>query len=88
MAWLTPRGVGIYVDTLYYVSSARNLLAGIGMGRVTGLGDFKPMTHYPPFYSLLLAFFRLFGLHELTTARWVSILAFGLIIILVGLLIY
>jgi len=58
------------------------------MGRVTGLGDFKPMTHYPPFYSLFLAFFRLLGVHELATARWVSILAFGLIIVLVGLLIY
>jgi 4-amino-4-deoxy-L-arabinose transferase-like glycosyltransferase len=88
LAWLTPFGVGIYVDTLYYVSSARNLIAGIGMGRVTGLGTFKPMTHYPPFYSQVLAFFHLLGVNELSTARWISILAFGLTIILVGLIVY
>src|SRR4030042_5430305 len=88
MGWLTPFGVGIYVDSLYYISSARNLIAGIGMGRVTGLGIFKPMTHYPPLYSLVLAFFDLLGIHELTTARWVSLLAFGLTIILVGLIVY
>jgi 4-amino-4-deoxy-L-arabinose transferase-like glycosyltransferase len=88
MHWLTPFGVGIYVDTLYYVSSAHNLLAGIGLGRVTGLGDFKPMTHYPPFYSYILALFRLLGLPELTTARWVSIIGFSLSIILIGLIVY
>ena len=88
MGWLTPFGVGIYVNSLYYISSARNLVAGIGMGRVTGLGDFKPMTHYPPFYSLVLAFFHLLRLPELTTARWISILAFGLSIVLVGLIVY
>jgi 4-amino-4-deoxy-L-arabinose transferase-like glycosyltransferase len=88
MGWLTPFGVGIYVDSLYYISSARNLIAGIGMGRVTGLGDFKPMTHYPPFYSIVSAFFHMLGLPELTTARWISILSFGLSIVLVGLIIY
>jgi 4-amino-4-deoxy-L-arabinose transferase-like glycosyltransferase len=88
MAWLTPYGVGIYVDSLSYIASARNLLAGIGMGRVTGLGDFKPMTHYPPFYSLILAFFHLLGLPELTTARWLSIVAFGLAIVLASVIVY
>jgi 4-amino-4-deoxy-L-arabinose transferase-like glycosyltransferase len=88
MGYLTPFGVGIYVDSLYYVSSARNLIAGIGMGRVTGLGTIKPTTAFPPFYSLVLSFFHLLGLDELTTARWISILAFGLTIILVGLIVY
>jgi 4-amino-4-deoxy-L-arabinose transferase-like glycosyltransferase len=88
VGWLTPFGVGIYVDSLYYVSSARNLVAGLGLGRLTGLGDFKPMTHYPPFYSSVLAFFHLLGLPELTTARWLSMLAFGLSIILAGLIVY
>jgi hypothetical protein len=67
MGWLTPFGVGIYVDSLYYVSSARNLIAGFGMGRITGLGIFKPMTHYPPFFSIVLAIGRLLGLPELTS---------------------
>jgi 4-amino-4-deoxy-L-arabinose transferase-like glycosyltransferase len=88
MAWLTPHGVGIYVDSLSYVSSARNLVAGFGMGRLTGLGVLKPMTHYPPFYSLVLAFFHLLGSPELSTARWLSSLAFGFTIVLAGLIIF
>jgi 4-amino-4-deoxy-L-arabinose transferase-like glycosyltransferase len=88
MGWLTPFGVGIYVDSLYYISSARNLVAGLGMGRLTGLGDFKPMTHYPPFYSSVLSFFHLLGLSELTTARWLCMLAFGFSIVLAGLIVY
>ncbi len=88
MGWLTPFGVGIYVDSLSYVSSARNLVAGLGMGRLTGLGDFKPMTHYPPLYSSVLAFFHLLGSPELTTARWLSMLAFGLSIVLAGFIVF
>ena len=88
MGWLTPFGVGIYVDSLYYVTSARNLVAGIGMGRVTGLGDFKPMTQAAPFYPLVLAFYHLLGLPELTSARWISILSFGFTIVLAGLIVY
>jgi hypothetical protein len=88
MSWLTPFGVGIFVDTLYYVSAARNLAAGIGMGRITGLGNFKPITAFPPFYSYVLAFFHLLKVTELTTARWISILAFGFSIILVGLIVF
>ena len=88
MAWLTPYGVGIYVDSLSYITSARNLISGIGMGRMTGLGVFKPMTHYPPFYSLVLAFLDICGIPSLDAARWVSIAAFAGTIFLVGLIIY
>ncbi len=88
LGWLTPFGVGIYVDSLYYVTSARNLLAGIGMGRVTGLGIYKPMTHYPPFYSMVLALFERCGMPALDAGRWISISAFGLSIILAGLIVY
>jgi hypothetical protein len=84
LMWVTPYGVGVYVDTLYYVTSARNLLAGEGMGRLTGTGVFKPMTHYPPFYALALAFVQLWGLDILDGARWISLLAFGLVILLAG----
>ena len=84
LGWVTPYGVGIYVDTLYYVTSAINLLNGIGMGRLTGTGFYKPMTHYPPLYALVLAFSHICGLDVLDGARWVSMLAFGLTIFLAG----
>lgn len=86
--WLTPYGVGMYVDTLYYVTSARNLLAGEGMGRFTGTGVFKPMTHYPPLYALALAFTQLLKLDILDGARWISLLAFGAVIFLAGWLVW
>ncbi len=86
--WVTPYGVGVYVDTLYYVTSARNLLAGEGMGRFTGTGVFKPMTHYPPLYALALALTQLLGLDILYGARWISLLAFGAVIFMAGWLVW
>ena len=88
LAYVTPYGVGIYIDTLYYATSARNLLNGIGMGRLTGTGVFKPMTHYPPFYALALAFTQLLGFDILDGARWISLLAFGLVILLAGCIVW
>ena len=58
------------------------------MGRVTGLGIYKPMTHYPPFYSMVLALFERCGMPALDAGRWISISAFGLSIILAGLIVY
>ncbi len=88
LAYVTPYGVGVYVDTLYYATSAKNLLNGIGMGRLTGNGFYKPMTHYPPLYALVLAFTQVLGLDMLAGARWVSMLAFGLVILLAGWIIW
>ncbi len=86
--WATPHGVGIYVDTLYYVTSARGILAGTGMGRWTGLGVYKPMTHYPPLYALALALFSMPGMDILTVARLLSAAGFGLAVFLLGAIVY
>jgi 4-amino-4-deoxy-L-arabinose transferase-like glycosyltransferase len=71
-----------------YVSSARGLLAGTGMGRWTGLGVFKPMTHYPPFYAIVLAICSLFSEDILANARLISALGYGLTAFLVGAIVY
>jgi 4-amino-4-deoxy-L-arabinose transferase-like glycosyltransferase len=54
--WIaTPQGIGVEYDSVIYWSAAENLLAGRGLGRVDGSGEFIPLTHYPPLYPLVLA---------------------------------
>jgi 4-amino-4-deoxy-L-arabinose transferase-like glycosyltransferase len=86
LLYATPRGVGLGFDSVAYISAARNFLHGIGLGRMTCLG-FKPMTFWPPFYPLVLAFFNLFGLDALVAARLVSALGFGMTVFLAGFLV-
>lgn len=86
MAFLTPYGMGLVNDSVGYVAGARNLLAGDGYSRLTGDGSPRPITNFPPFYSIVLALFMLTGLDGLQAAWWVNILAFGLCSLLAGLL--
>jgi hypothetical protein len=50
MFCITPYGPGVSPDSVRYIETARSLLAGSGF-YVQG----QPMSHYPPFYPLLLA---------------------------------
>jgi 4-amino-4-deoxy-L-arabinose transferase-like glycosyltransferase len=81
----TPYGLGLVNDSAYYIEGADNLLAGKGYVRTSGGGEVKPITHFPPFFSLLLAAFSLSGLALLPAARLLITLLFGLTIYLTGL---
>jgi len=70
MLFSTPFGIGIWLDSLHYVSAAESLIDGLGFGRVSGCGSFKPMTHYPHFYSLTLAAFSPIGLSPIRLPGW------------------
>ncbi len=54
------QGVGVGGDATIYITSAKNLLAGKGLGLVNAAGEFRLIPYFPPFYSLVLAFFGLF----------------------------
>ncbi len=54
------QGVGVGGDATIYITSARNLLAGNGLGLINAAGEFRLIPYFPPFYSLVLAFFGLF----------------------------
>ena len=54
------QGVGVGGDATIYITSARNLLAGKGLGLINAAGDFRLIPYFPPFYSLVLAFCGLF----------------------------
>ena len=84
----TVWGPWVYSDSTEYIVSARNLLQGHGLGLYGPSGAFHPLSLHPPFYSLVLAFFGLFGADLVTTARWIDIFLFGSTILVLGLSIY
>lgn len=73
----TPWGAGLGGDSYYYVSGARNILAGLGFSRPAADGGIRVITHYPPGYSLVLAAMTGLGMDTLDAARWLSALLFG-----------
>ena len=73
----TPFGLSLNTDSVYYVNGARNLLAGDGFTRTSGEGILKPITHFPPLFSSVLAFVGLGGLDPLRGGRLVIILLYG-----------
>ncbi len=86
--YATKWGPWVFSDSTEYIVSAKNLLAGHGLGLYGPSGAFHPLSLHPPFYSLLLSFFGLFGADLLVTARWLDAILFGLTIVLVGVSLY
>jgi hypothetical protein len=71
----TVWGAVLSDDSYYYISSARNLLAGNG---------FDLTTHFPPILPLLLSGIGLFKLDPLITVRWLNAFLFGLNILTIA----
>jgi hypothetical protein len=84
---VTPFGMGINGDSYQYIFGADTLAAGYGIGRFDGGGNFKPLTHYPPMLSIILAGLKLAGMQTLTAARHLNAALFCLDILLVALII-
>ena len=77
------QGVGIGGDATIYITSARNLLAGNGLGLINAAGEFRLIPYFPPFYSLVLAFFGLFTSNLPVMALVLNLILFaGLIFML------
>jgi 4-amino-4-deoxy-L-arabinose transferase-like glycosyltransferase len=84
----TSYGLGLVNDSAAYIGGAMNILDGNGYARISGGGEVKPITHFPPLFSLLLAGAGLLGLDMLDAARVTILLLFGIDILLVGLSVY
>lgn len=69
-------GIGVYYDSIFYLTAADNLLKGLGMGRLAGDGSIIPLTHYPPLYSILVAAARLVTGLDSTRSAWILTLLF------------
>jgi len=74
-------GVVIWPDSVFYISTARNLNMGAGFISFDG----EPLTLWPPLYPALLAFVsRIFGTDPLVIASLLNALIFGFIVYLAG----
>jgi len=77
-------GPGVGGDATIYITSARNLLAGKGLGLVEPDGSFRLLPYFPPFYSLALSLMGILGFDQVTGAYWINLLAFGGLVWMTG----
>ena len=74
LAVATRWGIGIYTDSVVYIGAARSILAGDGFQFLNDIGQFSPITQYPPGYPWLIAAFAWTGFDPLDSARLISII--------------
>jgi hypothetical protein len=85
LVWANTRwGVGLRGDSFAYISGARNLAAGLGYSRISGGGEIKPLTHFPPLLSIVLAGAELGGWDAVSAARGLVIALMALNTLLAG----
>ena len=85
--YLTRDGAGAGGDSAWYIMGAQNLLAGNGYARFSGGGELRPITGFPPAYSMALAAVSAIGIETLDGAQLLNTVLFGANLILTGLLI-
>lgn len=84
----TRFGIGIYPDSVVYLDAASSLSHGAGLSVFSELSTAsKPLTHFPPLYSSVLALIGVTGVDLSTAARWLNAFLFGANILIVGLMI-
>src|SRR5437773_2089322 len=84
----TRWGIGGYPDSLVYVGVARSILDGSGVRFFNDMGQFTPVTQYPPLYPSIMAALGIIGLDPLLGSRWLSALFFGANALLVACILY
>ena len=81
---ITAGSVGLAPDSYVYVASSQSLLTGRGLTIPLGPEGFERSSHFPPLYTVLLAFSSLGIVDPLVSGRWLNALFFGANIFLVG----
>jgi hypothetical protein len=79
---------GVGGDSVQYVMGAENILDGEGYARFTGEGETRPITGFPPLYSVVLAGLGLVGVDLFEGAQILNALLFGGSIFISGVLIW
>ena len=73
-------GAAVTVDSVVFLSTALNFLAGEGWRYFTG----SPMVGWPPLFPLLLTASGWVGIDPVAASRWINATAFGLTILAAG----
>lgn len=84
----TPDGLGLVSDSVNYLNGAANIASGNGYARLSGDQTLKPITNFPPFYSILLAVPILFGAAPVSAAWGLALMFYLLNLALIGWLVY
>ncbi|MEX0787831.1 MAG: hypothetical protein WD906_07830 [Anaerolineales bacterium] len=82
--WATLPGIGLGPDSFDYVTAAASWADSGRLGRLTGQGDFRALTHFPPMYSVVLGAMDRLGLPAVESARWVNVVALAGVVLLGG----
>ncbi|MBE0695891.1 MAG: glycosyltransferase family 39 protein, partial [Anaerolineaceae bacterium] len=82
--YATTAGPGVGGDATIYLTSAKNLILGKGLGWMDADGSFRLLPYTPPFYPLLLSLVGLFG-DMAAGARFLNLILFGSTVIFTGL---
>jgi hypothetical protein len=86
--YLTRLGPGAGGDSTSYLMGAENLLLGNGFSRYSGGYEIRPITGFPPVYSVSLAAAGLTGLELIEAARLLNAVLFGANVVLTSAIVY
>jgi hypothetical protein len=81
-------GIGVTHDSIFYLSSARNLVEHNGLQWSASDGRLHLLTHFPPLYPLAIALITAFGIPATRAATWLAAILMGLNIFTAGYLVY
>ncbi len=82
--YATANGPWGYTDPVAYISTARSLATGLGLGYFEGNAAFSQSTIQPPFYPIVLSIIGLFKINLVVGARWLNIFGFVASIFIAG----
>ena len=80
----TPFGLGLRDDSFTYISGAETFAESLRYGRVSSEHIFKPITNFPPFYSISIAILQILGLNIFVAARYLNLFLFVFLILITG----
>ncbi|HEY9075743.1 MAG TPA: hypothetical protein VIO61_04330 [Anaerolineaceae bacterium] len=83
-AYATTWGPGVGGDATIYLTAARNLITGRGLGWYEADGVFRLLPYTPPFYPLVLSLLGLLQIDLVAGARWLNVIMFGGLLFVTG----